>query len=179
MKRHILEHGDGMLKLARKPSKSGIVFGIPMLGLGSLVLMLGLLTVFEAAVNLSGSHVVAGLLMTAVGAGFSVIGALVMFARSGTIFDAKEGSIRQWFRLLIYSRVVETPLAGLNQVVVAEHLWKGRPRYSLSLVGTSRLEIMTTRRHRDVVELADQIAQLFALGPVRNLDKSEAAELSM
>ena len=177
MKRHTLNQENGVLTLNRKPSPAGLIFGIPTLGGGCAIVLFGLLTSLGAITSGSPAQALSGMLGLALGTVFTGLGAAGIFARSGTLFDVQSQLVTQWIKVLPYSRTTKTPLAGFEELVVDEHLWKGRPRYSLFLAGSSRLKILTTRRGSDMVELAERIATLLAM-PINNQSRLRMEQLS-
>ena len=177
MKRHTLSLEDGRLTMRRKVSKAGFIFGVPMFVGGGAILLIGGMTFLGAITSGSLPPAFVGVLGLALGSVFLALGAICLFARSGTQFDVRDQFVTQWIKVFLYARITKTPLAGFDRVVVDEHLWQGRPRYSLLLAGSTRLKILTTRRGNDVVELAERIATLLSI-PISNQSGLQTAQIS-
>ncbi|MGI9457139.1 MAG: hypothetical protein ACR2NU_11305 [Aeoliella sp.] len=167
MKRHTLDQQDNILSVTRKRSKAGVIFGLPALCVGSIAIVLGVLTVLAALSTGSLMQALPALLFLCVGVGFFTVGAFGVFGRSGASFDRHDQLVKQWTNLLLLSWDKVTSLDGFDALTIDERLWRGRPCFSLSFTGQSRLIVLDTRRGRDILELASRLSLWFAL-PVHN-----------
>ena len=175
LKRHTIRQEDDVLYVTRKRSKSGVVFCLPLLGVGSVLFLFGSASVVGAIVGSSVAHLLSAAPIVVVGGLFGGLGAAAVFGHSGLTFDRRNQLVTQWIRVLMISRNQETPLAGFHQLLIDEHLWKGRPRYSLGLAGQFEMKVLVTCRKRDIHELAEWLSTWLKL-PVH--DRSARNEQS-
>jgi hypothetical protein len=135
-----------------------VVFGAPVLLLGAFVVIAGIANMADP------SSFDDGLGMLVAGSAFSLIGLLMLGARSGIIIDQRTREVIKWWGLFVPLGRTAHPLSQFARVAVVVRQGQNNTKvFPVCLAGERMLEIEAPGRYQNARTTAERLARLLQL----------------
>ncbi len=158
--RYAVTRGGGCLML----------FGLPFLAAGILVIVMGLL----GKMNMEGGGPAPLLLVIPFGLVFALVGAGLMFGRAGIVIDKRSRTVTRWWGLLVPFKSETFPVEKVKAVTISRevrtsHSSKGGSRsytvYPVRLAGAAKpVDVEESRDYEKARHRAEEVAKFLEVG---------------